>query len=95
MDYYEKLDKAIQGLWLNFMEFTREHEFVVQYWGISYSPWSGGERAIKIIASYLNTEVWDEIMDMINKNGLVVRHWFMSVRHKEISILIWLALKEV
>jgi len=95
VDYYEKLEKAFQGLWLDFMEFTRKHEFVVSYWGISHSPWSNGERAIKIIASYLNTEVWDEIMSMIEKNGLVTRHWFITAKNKEIRILIWLALKEV
>jgi hypothetical protein len=95
MEYGEKMKNAVMGLWANLLEFTRKNEYSIMYWGISYAPWSSGEHAIKLIASYINSEIWNELISLIEKNGLTVKHWSMASRNNEIGILIWVTLKEV
>jgi hypothetical protein len=96
MNYTEKMEEAIKSLWTDLMEFSRKTEFTIQYWGMSYAPWEGGlTRGVKVIAMYMNTELWEELMSLIDKNGLRVKHWFISARKDEVRILFWVTLKEV
>jgi hypothetical protein len=92
MGYDAKLEEATRRLWTDLMEFSKHHEVEIQFFGISISTWFNGARVLKINASILNTEIWNELMSLIFRNGLTVKHWFIEAKKDEIRIFLWLHL---
>jgi hypothetical protein len=90
-----EIEERVKKLWVDFMEFTKKHESSIRFWGVPlFEPWSSGERKIVIIMAYLNEFLWDDIVDLVNKNNLRIRHWSIFAKNGELEILLWVRPKE-
>jgi hypothetical protein len=92
MEYDARLENAVKKLWIDLMEFSKHHEVEISYWGVSLDLWQNGARILRIIAHMLNNKIWEELMELIRKNGLRVTHWFIEEKRGEIRLYIWLHL---
>jgi len=93
MEYEKKLNEQLKKLWADLMELSEKRYYEIEYHGRSVLY--NGARTLIIYSHMFNTEYWDELMDVVNRNNLKVAHWFMEVRNNEIKLYLWLMLKEV